>query len=333
MESALWHAAHLQDNDFHEFKISVKASDVFLAVAAYTQLAEVCDHPLHIGITEAGASDRYGEERDRPRQPALGRDRRHGAGVPLRRAGGGGPCRLGDAEVARAPAPRREDHLLPVLRAAGIRRHPDGGGAGGPAGAHRDADHLVHHRLRGERAGRGADDGPRPDRRRGGAAHGLRGGRQDHTVGGGRMVEHLVELVERRAAQIQAEEAAAKQEQAPAQARKSRTGPADIVRISNQKVLWTSGSYRREPLLALSEPHTEELVQRLQLLLYRRAVLDARDAHFASELVDRLPSGGPGTVLDAARWTRIEGLLGRPGDQPRPRLGRRRHGWRAIVRH
>ncbi len=36
------------------FKISVKASDVFLAVAAYTQLAEVCDHPLHIGITEAG---------------------------------------------------------------------------------------------------------------------------------------------------------------------------------------------------------------------------------------------------------------------------------------
>ena len=54
VESALWHAAHLQDNDFHEFKISVKASDVFLAVAAYTQLAEVCDHPLHIGITEAG---------------------------------------------------------------------------------------------------------------------------------------------------------------------------------------------------------------------------------------------------------------------------------------
>lgn len=54
VESALWHAAHLQDEDFHEFKISVKASDVFLAVAAYQQLAEVCDHPLHIGITEAG---------------------------------------------------------------------------------------------------------------------------------------------------------------------------------------------------------------------------------------------------------------------------------------
>ncbi|HEX4259523.1 MAG TPA: flavodoxin-dependent (E)-4-hydroxy-3-methylbut-2-enyl-diphosphate synthase [Acetobacteraceae bacterium] len=54
VESALYHAKILQDHDFHEFKISVKASDVFLAVAAYQQLAEVCDHPLHIGITEAG---------------------------------------------------------------------------------------------------------------------------------------------------------------------------------------------------------------------------------------------------------------------------------------
>jgi len=54
VESALDHARILQDNDFHEFKISVKASDVFLAVAAYQQLAEVIDCPLHIGITEAG---------------------------------------------------------------------------------------------------------------------------------------------------------------------------------------------------------------------------------------------------------------------------------------
>ena len=54
VESALDHARILQDNDFHEFKISVKASDVFLAVAAYTQLADAIDCPLHIGITEAG---------------------------------------------------------------------------------------------------------------------------------------------------------------------------------------------------------------------------------------------------------------------------------------
>ena len=54
VESALYHANILQQHGFHDFKISVKASDVFLAVAAYQQLAEVCDHPLHIGITEAG---------------------------------------------------------------------------------------------------------------------------------------------------------------------------------------------------------------------------------------------------------------------------------------
>jgi len=54
VESALTHAKILEDHDFREFKISVKASDVFLAVAAYQGLAESCDYPLHIGITEAG---------------------------------------------------------------------------------------------------------------------------------------------------------------------------------------------------------------------------------------------------------------------------------------
>src|SRR5512134_4074512 len=54
VESALTHAKILEDNDFREFKISVKASDVFLAVAAYQGLADACDYPLHIGITEAG---------------------------------------------------------------------------------------------------------------------------------------------------------------------------------------------------------------------------------------------------------------------------------------
>ena len=54
VESALSHARILEDNDFFEFKISVKASDVFLAVAAYHGLASACDYPLHLGITEAG---------------------------------------------------------------------------------------------------------------------------------------------------------------------------------------------------------------------------------------------------------------------------------------
>ncbi|MCY4396497.1 MAG: flavodoxin-dependent (E)-4-hydroxy-3-methylbut-2-enyl-diphosphate synthase [Rhodospirillaceae bacterium] len=54
LESAQRHIAILEDNDFFEFKISCKASDVFLAVAAYQMLADVCDYPLHLGITEAG---------------------------------------------------------------------------------------------------------------------------------------------------------------------------------------------------------------------------------------------------------------------------------------
>jgi (E)-4-hydroxy-3-methylbut-2-enyl-diphosphate synthase len=55
VESALDHARILQDLDFHEFKISVKASDPFLTAAAYQQLAEAIDCPLHLGVTEAGA--------------------------------------------------------------------------------------------------------------------------------------------------------------------------------------------------------------------------------------------------------------------------------------
>jgi (E)-4-hydroxy-3-methylbut-2-enyl-diphosphate synthase len=55
VESALNHARILQDHDFHEFKISVKASDPFMTVAAYQQLAEAIDCPLHLGVTEAGA--------------------------------------------------------------------------------------------------------------------------------------------------------------------------------------------------------------------------------------------------------------------------------------
>ena len=54
VESALDHIKLLQDHDFHEYKVAVKASDVFLAVAAYMQLADAVDCPLHLGITEAG---------------------------------------------------------------------------------------------------------------------------------------------------------------------------------------------------------------------------------------------------------------------------------------
>lgn len=54
VESALEHIRILEDNDFHEFKISVKASDVFLSAAAYQGIADATDAPIHLGITEAG---------------------------------------------------------------------------------------------------------------------------------------------------------------------------------------------------------------------------------------------------------------------------------------
>ena len=56
VESALMHARMLDDEGFHDYKISVKASDIFMTVAAYHQLAEATDAPLHLGITEAGGT-------------------------------------------------------------------------------------------------------------------------------------------------------------------------------------------------------------------------------------------------------------------------------------
>jgi len=56
IESGLEHIRLLEENDFKEYKISVKASDVFLAAAAYQGLAEATDAPIHLGITEAGGA-------------------------------------------------------------------------------------------------------------------------------------------------------------------------------------------------------------------------------------------------------------------------------------
>ena len=55
IESGLGHIKLLEDNDFFDFKISVKASDVFLAAAAYQGLSDATDAPIHLGITEAGS--------------------------------------------------------------------------------------------------------------------------------------------------------------------------------------------------------------------------------------------------------------------------------------
>ena len=54
VESALYNIRLLEDNNFFNFKISVKSSDIFLTVKAYKKLSEICNYPLHLGVTEAG---------------------------------------------------------------------------------------------------------------------------------------------------------------------------------------------------------------------------------------------------------------------------------------
>ncbi len=54
VDSAKYNINLFEDNDFFNFKISVKSSDIFLTVKSYQKLSEICDYPLHLGVTEAG---------------------------------------------------------------------------------------------------------------------------------------------------------------------------------------------------------------------------------------------------------------------------------------
>ena len=54
VESAIYNVKLFEDNDFYNFKLSVKSSDIFLAMKSYEMLSEKCNYPLHLGITEAG---------------------------------------------------------------------------------------------------------------------------------------------------------------------------------------------------------------------------------------------------------------------------------------
>ena len=69
VESAQQEIAYFDEVDFDLIKISVKASSVPLMVEAYRQLSEVTDHPLHLGVTEAGPAARRGWSRPRPASP------------------------------------------------------------------------------------------------------------------------------------------------------------------------------------------------------------------------------------------------------------------------
>jgi (E)-4-hydroxy-3-methylbut-2-enyl-diphosphate synthase len=213
VESALEHAKILQDLDFHEFKISVKASDVFMAVAAYQQLADVCDHPLHIGITEAGG------RRTGTVKSAIGLGNLLWAGV-------------GDTmRVSLSAEPEEEVHVgWEILKSLGI-RHRGVRIISCPSCARQgfnviDTVQKLEERLahietpltlsiigcvvNGPGEALMTDIGLTGG---GGGRHMVyAAGRTDHTIDGGDMVEHIVDLVERKAAALEAEKAAAKAE-------------------------------------------------------------------------------------------------------------------------
>ncbi|MHB1303687.1 MAG: flavodoxin-dependent (E)-4-hydroxy-3-methylbut-2-enyl-diphosphate synthase [Acidiphilium sp.] len=212
VESALEHAKILQDHDFHEFKISVKASDVFMAVAAYQQLAEACDHPLHIGITEAGG------RRTGTVKSSIGLGSLLWAGI-------------GDTMRVSLSAEPEEEVMVgwDILKSLGI-RHRGVRVISCPSCARQGfnvidtvaklEDRLAHIEtpITLSIIGcvvNGPGEALMTDLGITGGGNGRHmvyaAGKTDHTIEGDRMIDHVVELVEARAARLQAEAEAAKQ--------------------------------------------------------------------------------------------------------------------------
>jgi (E)-4-hydroxy-3-methylbut-2-enyl-diphosphate synthase len=205
VESALYHANILQQHDFHDFKISVKASDVFLAVAAYQQLAEVCDHPLHIGITEAGGR-RMGTVKS---SIGLGSLLWAGIGDTLR--------------VSLSDEPEEEVRVgWDMLKTLGI-RHRGVKVISCPSCARQGYNVIETVRTLEDRLGHietpltlsiigcvvnGPGEALMTDLGVTGGGNGRHmiysAGKTDHTIDGASMVDHIVELVEAKAAQLKA---------------------------------------------------------------------------------------------------------------------------------
>jgi len=205
VESALEHAKILQDNDFHEFKISVKASDVFMAVAAYQQLAEVCDHPLHIGITEAGTK-RAGTVKS---SIGLGSLIWAGIGDTLR--------------VSLSAEPEEEVHVgWDILKSLGV-RHRGVKIISCPSCARQGFNVIATVATLEERLAHiktpitlsiigcvvnGPGEALMTDIGVTGGGNGrhmvYHAGRTDHTIDGGDMVEHIIATVERKAEELAA---------------------------------------------------------------------------------------------------------------------------------
>lgn len=208
VESAQRHMRLLEDNDFFDFKISVKASDVFLAVASYRALAEACDYPLHLGITEAGGL-RGGTVKSAIGMGALLWD---GIGDTIR--------------VSLSADPVEEVRVgFEILKSLGL-RHRGVRVISCPSCARQGFDvvatvaaleeRLEHIRtpitlsiigciVNGPGEARETDIGLTGG---GQSSHMVyMAGRQDHKVGTDAMIDHLVDLVEKKAAAIEAEDA------------------------------------------------------------------------------------------------------------------------------
>lgn len=208
VESGLDHIKILQDNDFHEYKISVKASDVFMAAAAYQQLADATDAPIHLGITEAGGF----------------------VGGTVKSAIGLGNLLwmgIGDTiRVSLSADPVEEVKVgFEILKSLGLRTR----GVqiiSCPSCARQGFDviktvEILEKRLEHIKTPISLSiigcvvNGPGEALMTdvgftgGGAGNGMvyMAGRQDHKISNAQMVDHIVELVETRAAQIEAEAA------------------------------------------------------------------------------------------------------------------------------
>jgi (E)-4-hydroxy-3-methylbut-2-enyl-diphosphate synthase len=208
VESGLDHIRILQDHDFHEFKISVKASDVFMSAAAYQQLAEATDAPIHLGITEAGGFV---------------------SGTIKSAIGLGNLLWMGIGDTLRVSLsadPVEEVRVgFEILKSMGL-RHRGINIISCPSCARQGFDVIktveelenrlahIHTPMSLSIIGcvvNGPGEALMTDVgfTGGGAGAGMvyLAGKQDHKLDNSRMVDHIVELVEKRAAEIEAEQA------------------------------------------------------------------------------------------------------------------------------
>ena len=208
LESGLSHIKILEDNDFLEFKISVKASDVFLAAAAYEMLAEATDAPIHLGITEAGGLT---------------------SGTIKSAIGLGNLLWMGIGDTVRVSLsadPVEEVKAgYEILKALGL-RHRGVNIISCPSCARQGFDviktvEILEQRLEHIKTPMSLSiigcvvNGPGEALMTdvgftgGGAGHGMVywAGKQDHRIENEKMVDHIVELVEKRASELSSSEA------------------------------------------------------------------------------------------------------------------------------